>query len=207
MNIRLLIYITFLLSFLYSNNILSQRTNEKKYFPLSVGNQWIYEEIHTHTLDTLSIIDSQIINGKTYYLTKENYSKFFWLRMENNRVYIVDTFATYLDSLNINEYILYDFSANIGDNWLVKLKSEQADCDYSGIISLESTTDTVFAWYNVFYNSYYFYRLVPCYDAGRFSEWFADGIGKVAYEEFGFQGGFRYELISRKMLCVSVYRF
>jgi len=160
----------------------SQTQPNSSLFPLSLGNKWIYESTdHTYS-DTTTVVDTQSVDGKLYYAVKENSNLYNWFRLDNNEVYIVDTAAVHLDPSNLKEFLLYDFSTDIGTKWFVPVKNYNIYCDYADTISLISKNDVITTQLEVFSNCYCFLHQLPCRDYGRYKEWFAEGVGRVSYK-------------------------
>lgn len=77
--------------------------NAQHIFPLHVGDRWIYWEYPTYFREVNIQNDTTMTNGKLYYnLNSELY------RQQGDSIFKFDP------SLN-NEYLLFDFSANVGD--------------------------------------------------------------------------------------------
>lgn len=175
--LSILIHCLVFYGFSYSQNIM-----DSSYFPLAIGNRWIYATINRSYSDTITVIDTQRVQGKLYYGLKEYSYRLIWFRNDNDKVYIVDTAAVRLDSMNIKEHLLYDFTATIGSKWNVSVKNEDIYCDYAGTITLISKSDAITTSAGIFVNCYSFSHQMPCRDGGRPKEWFAAGIGKIAYK-------------------------
>ena len=189
MKTKLYLAVSLLLSFLLPSFVFSQTQTNSSYFPLAIGNQWIYEGTNYTFSDTITVVDTQSANGKLYYAISENSSdKYIWYRIGDNKVYIIDTVAQRLDPSNINEHLIYDFSTDTGNNWNVPLTNNNIQCKYAGTITLESKSDSIETSNNKFGNCYQFSRVVPCADAGRINEWFAVETGRVAYYDESIAG-------------------
>jgi hypothetical protein len=196
MKTRLHFFISFVLCSLLYCATYSQTPKDNSYFPLNIGNQWIYTSSASSSPDTITIVDTQRVGGKLYYAFKERQYIYSWFRKDNNRIYIVDTAAFKLDSIKIREYLVYDFSENIGSSWDVPLATIyfKISCNYGGKIRLESKNDSAITPARVFTNCFCFLHGSPCRDAGVYKEWFALGIGKVAFEEESYSGIIKYSL-------------
>jgi hypothetical protein len=160
----------------------SQGDTDSSYFPLAIGNKWVYESMNRIYTDTITVVDTQRVQGKLYYGVKEYSYRLYWFRMDNDKVYIVDTAAVRLDTSNIKEYILYDFTTSIGSKWYVPLKDYHLYCDYADTITLVSKSDVMTTSARIFFDCFSFLHDDPCRDAGRFLEWFAAGVGRVGYK-------------------------
>lgn len=195
MKTKLYLAIPLILSFLLSSFLFPQTQTNSLYFPLAIGNQWIYEGTNYTFSDTITVVDTQSVNGKQYFAFRENSSyRYIWYRSDNNKIYIIDTLATQLDPSNIREYMIYDFSADTGNSWDVPLNNVNLQCEYAGTATLKSKRDSVETSNEVFENCFQFSRTVPCADAGRVNEWFAAGIGRVAYYDESIAGIRKFSL-------------
>jgi hypothetical protein len=191
MKIKSFIIITLFSSLITCPSKYSQTQPDTSYFPLAIGNQWVYEATNYPNPDTITVVDTQTVNGKLYFAFRENSSssyRYTWYSNDNNKIYIVDTLAARLDSPNIREYMIYDFSANTGNSWGVPLADYNLQCKYAGTVKLESKRDSVEKSNDKLVNCYQFSRIVPCVDAGRINEWFAAGIGRVAFYDESIAG-------------------
>jgi hypothetical protein len=193
----------FLIS-LFFNSAFSKTRKDISYFPLAIGIQWTYQCIEYSYTDTITIVDTQQVNDKLYYAVKENGYRYNWLRKDGDKIYIVDTAAVRLDTVNIKEYVVYDFSADIGESWDVPLINYYNNCDYGGTIGLISKNDTMTTSAGTFNKCYDFFHGSPCMDAGRHKEWFATGIGRVAYDEESI-AGMRHFFLTSSSIITDVY--
>ncbi len=192
----LLINFLFLCLF-YSHSIYPQTAKDTSYFPLAIGNKWIYEVQGTTLADTIAVVDSQTVNGKKYFSVKENSNGYLWLRKDGEKVYIVDTIAAKLDPANITEYLVYDFNSVVGQDWEVLLdNSGTGSCDYGGTIEVVNLYDRVTTGAGLFNDCFKLSHQGSCKDAGRVDEWFARGVGRVAFDQNSFAGIRKYTLKS-----------
>ena len=191
MKTKLHFFLFFILSSLLGCTTTAQTIQDSSFFPLAIGNKWIYQNgNHTYS-DTVTVVDTQQVSGKLYYAVQQHSSyRYLWFRNDSNKVYMVDTVAVRLDPSNVREYLLYDFSAALEDNWTVTFSSNVGiiDCDYGGKITLKSKNDTMITPTGTFTHCYSFSHNSPCMDAGIYKEFFASGIGRVAYFEVTFHG-------------------
>ena len=194
--IQLNISITFILYFFPAITAHAQVIQDSSYFPLAIGNQWIYTTIDSIYTDTTAVIDTQRVEGNLYYGLSyySGYPFYIWFRKENEKVYIVDTLAERLDPVNVEEYLLYDFGADTMQSWVVPV-SGNLNCDYGGTISLVTKSAVVLTPAGTFLNCYYLDRpFIQCMDAGLWGEWFAAGVGRVSYIEDNYAGVRNYVL-------------
>jgi hypothetical protein len=184
----------------------AQTKKDSSYFPLAIGNQWIYKFNEGPFFDTVTIVDTQRVNGKQYYAFQNNGgNKYIWFGKDTNRVYIIDTVANRLDNSNVSECMVYDFSVATGESWELSLNNSNLDCDYAGKITLAKKNDSIITIAGMFTNCYKFSRtILSCRDAGRVEEWFAAGIGRVAYSEESIAGIRNWYLLQSNILTEVV---
>jgi hypothetical protein len=202
-NIKIKLYfvIVFGLYVLYSGSVFSQENKDSSYFPLALGNQWIYIPDHFTSPDTVTIIDTQTVNGKIYYAFKHNnVSAYYWYRKDNDKIYIVDSVTDRIMPSNFKESMIYDFSANLRDKWDVQLKDIYFSCDFNGIITLENKKDTLSLPAGKFKDCYSFSRVVLCRDAGIIMEWYSPGVGLISYHSENIAGLIKYSLSKSNIL-------
>ncbi len=138
------------------------------FYPLSIGNQWTYNEQYPNTE---IVVDTVIINGEIYY--NINGSQIiqpdFLIREYNNAVYFFDLEGK-------REHLLFDFNAKSGDSWDMP---SGFGCSFGDRIKLISSSETVKTPCGTFYNCYHFRHETRCMDAGLRDSWFSKGIGIV----------------------------
>ena len=80
-----LISFIFLIIFLFAYPFVwSQSQSDSFYLPLAIGNQWIYESENNYFADTLTVVDTQSVDGKLYYaIQQDSYDLYLWFREEN----------------------------------------------------------------------------------------------------------------------------
>jgi Secretion system C-terminal sorting domain len=188
------------------SSMYSQTKKDSSYFPLAIGNQWIYKFNEGPFFDTVTIVDTQRVNGKQYYaFQKYGGNRYIWFGKDTNRVYIIDTIANRLNTSNVSECMVYDFSAATGESWELSLTNSYLECDYAGIITLVKKNDSIITIAGMFSDCYKFSRsMLPCRDAGRLGEWFAAGIGRVAYSEESIAGIRNWYLLQSNLLTEVV---
>lgn len=184
---KILLTYAWLVFFLFSYQVCPQINSNNSYFPLVVGNTWIYQTKDKVRTDTITVIKTQYVKGILYYAVKDFSAFYLWYRMENNKLFIVDTAAFQLDSTNIKEYLLYNFTTDIGSKWDIPLKDSHLSCSYGAAIELKSHKETVNSPAGIFNNCSYFLRTSMCFFGIHSEEKFANGIGKVFYTVEGFE--------------------
>ena len=149
------------LSLLLSNLIFSQTQDSISYFPLAIGNKWVYKMVDYPDTNTVTVEDTQRVNGKLYYSIREFSHN--WYREDSNKVYIVDTSAIRLDTSDIREYLLYDFSADTSESWDVSLSDMITNCILGGTLKLKNKNESVTTPIGVFSKCCLFsHTISPC---------------------------------------------
>jgi len=170
-----------ILCFCISTN--SQIRSDPTYFPIGLGDQWIYTD--SVSTKTFAFVDTQNVDEKVYFgLAIDNNDPSYWFRTFGDQVYIKD-------NNNDAEYLIYDFSADVGTIWT----GPAYDCEFGGEISLFSTSDSIETPVGTFTEVYQFDHNPPCADGGILSEWFGFGIGRVKFIENNIAGPREYILI------------
>ncbi|MDO9548882.1 MAG: HEAT repeat domain-containing protein, partial [Candidatus Marinimicrobia bacterium] len=125
------------------------------YFPMHIGNQWMFDHIPE------TIIDTMRINDLIYYKFDEYRNQGnIYLRMSSDN----KLFLRYEEK----EQLWLDFSAAVGDSWIVT----------EWTVYLQSKTDTITVPAGTFTNCYQFWFSFGCCD-NDWVEWYAPGIGPV----------------------------
>jgi hypothetical protein len=144
---------------------------------MALGNEWEFSSnIDPHSemiVDTLRKKET-LYFGFSRSLSEPEY----WLREYDNRVY-------YFNLIDSTEFLLFDFTIDIGDSIELPLGYE---CSFGRKIFLVGKTDTIITPSGTFYNCYHFQHLTYCADAGIYDSWFTKGIGKVKYVAEYFAG-------------------
>jgi hypothetical protein len=143
-----------------------QATN---YFPLQPGNRWTFSDVQSE-----SIIDTMRIADHLYYVF-DNFRHYpdVSLRMtDDNKLLLRD---------NAGEQIWLDFSAAVGDTWIVT----EPGGDLKWKVHLQSKTDTVTVHAGTFTNCYRFWFDFGCCD-NDWVEWYAPNVGPVKRILYGF---------------------
>ena len=153
----------------------------EEFYPMKIGNHWEYMAVNTSRME--EIFDTLRIDGKLFYgFTNESKQSEYWMRETNNMIY-------YLNLTDSTEFLLYDFTASIGDSWELPSGYE---CSYGRGVTLISKTDTIDAPNGRYYNCYHFIYKKVCRDAGMEDAWFVRGVGKVKYRFETFHGTQEY---------------
>jgi len=156
--------------FISSSYLYSSPLADSSYFPMSIGNEWGYYSNYDPHSEI--IVDTLRKNGVLYYgFTRSMTEPEYWLREYGDKVY-------YFNLVESTEFILFDFTINIGDS--IELPSGY-ECSFGRKIFLVSKSDTIITPAGTFYNCYHFEHRINCMDAGILDTWFSKGIGKVKY--------------------------
>ena len=142
----------------------------EEFYPMEIGNQWEYMTVNTSRME--EIFDTLRVRGELFYgFTDGSKESEYWMRETNNKIY-------YLNITDSTEFLLYDFTASIGDSW--ELPSGY-DCSFGRGVTLISKTDTIYTPNETYYDCYHFIYKTVCRDAGMVDAWFVKGVGKVKY--------------------------
>jgi hypothetical protein len=188
-----------MIGFLLGNLPLPARVlPDSSFFPLAIGNQWIYSTADGLSADTETVADTQRVNGRLYYGFSRNSSSapYLWFRKDSDKVYIADSITVPEDTTDIREFLMYNFSARPwpAESWKVGLTQFPLDCDYGGNIALERIADSVVTPAGLFRNCPVFLHQPKCRDAGISGEFFAAGVGRIQINRVTFSGGFNFYL-------------
>jgi hypothetical protein len=179
----------------------AQVSFDSTYFPLAIGNQWVYQSKHFNTLYTETIVDTVSVNGVLYFGIAA-YSKplVYWVRYENNMVYMAPSIS---NASQVIEDTVYNFSAQLNSEWRVNLPFSFSflGCEFNGYTILTDTISTVSTPSGVYSGCARFYHAPDCDDAGRVREWFARGVGRVKYLEDNIGGYDTLYLVEAKILA------
>ena len=170
---------------------------DTSFFPLALGNQWIYESSHFGRLDTETVIDTQTVNGRLYFgIAAYSSSLIYWLRADSNKIFIAPNLVI-TDTSDVKQAMWYDFGAPANTQWSVRLffDGSLAECDLNGI---------TFVMYKG-HDMIQFFHSPPCRDAGRLSEWFRRGTGRIQYCQDNIAGTDTFNLVKTNLpTAVSV---
>ncbi len=99
----------------------SAKADSTDYFPLQVGNTWIFDLYEWPNLfvmqDTISIIDSLKIDDKTWFL----FNRYFTIHRLEDSVYLRKEEDKVYRYQKGREELWFDFAANEGDSWQVRI--------------------------------------------------------------------------------------
>ena len=194
-----LMKLKFFFSFLLVINTtyLIGQTLSEKYFPLELGKSWHFPN-SIATAD-FTIPDTMSFAGNLYYAWQRNNlnEKYWsWLRHDSNRVFL-------LNLEDSTEHILYDFDAEVGDEWEIGIPAAAVGCSWGNKVRLAGKSDTLIWYGNQFTYVYHFQHYNSCNDAGLGSVYFVQNIGLVKFWEDNIAGPIDYEL-SSDGICTTV---
>jgi len=155
------------------------------YLPLELRKEWVYvNEVNNDTLIS-KVVDTTTINQKFYFVyalygeeQPDNWPKYFF-RPESDKIYA-------LNQQDSSEYLLFDFSCEIGKSWFVPADTANQfglalnQCDWGKVVTLSDGVDSLFTPVRIYYGGFNFsHTLHSCYDAGIGSSWFFRDMGIV----------------------------
>lgn len=130
-------------------------TQERGYFPLTVGNEWHYKAVEAQSW-SVSVTSKVKANEKEYFVLTSGQV----LRAKQGVIY---------RRVDDREYLYLDFTRSLGDEW------EQSP--YQRYAFVASRTDSVLTEAGHFENCAH---IISDSDLDRSEEWYALGIGLVA---------------------------
>jgi Secretion system C-terminal sorting domain len=183
----------------------AQVIQDSSYFPLALGNQWIYATGNGLSADTETVADTQRVNGRLYYgFTRHPAADpYLWFRNDGDKVYVTESVIIPQDSMDIVEYLIYNFAAVPGETARVDLSRSLLYCDYGGIIGMERIVDSVVTPAGTFRNCPVFYHDSGCRDAGISGEYFAAGTGRIQINRVTYFGGLSY-ILTEAILTTTI---
>jgi hypothetical protein len=184
----------------------AQVLQDSSFFPLAIGNQWIYRTGDGLSVDTEMVADTQRVNGRLYYGFTHNSSStpYLWFRTDSDKVYIAESIIIPQDTTDIKEFLMYNFSAKPRENWNVGITQFPLVCDYGGNIALERIIDSVVTPAGLFRNCLIFTHQSGCRDAGICGEYFAAGVGRIQINRVMYFGGLNYLLTNSTLISALV---
>jgi hypothetical protein len=174
---------------LFSNQLL---VAQEEYFPLNVGNRWTYDyynkDLNNNVVQEehkVTIIDSMsdyfLFDRYFYYPLGFSGGDSSYFKLEDGKI------IRYINGKNLK---WYDFSANVGDSWIIPVRLFWFTDTVDYVISLESKTEIFVLDQDTVKNCYRFLlnlsRSFP--EISRWEEIFAPGIGLV--KSYNLDAGF-----------------
>jgi len=176
--------LSFLLVFslgLVRNNA-AQTLGTTDYFPLKVGNTWIYLSFEVppyYYPDTLQIVRTEMMNDTLYYVQNRPDGNPHGLSKYLRK----DSVGNVYGRISGRDQMIYDVSADVGSKWIVEIQASNSTISYT--VTLEGKSEKLFSHAGVFENCLKF--LVETYDIteATYYVWLAPGIGEVRRDGFG----------------------
>jgi len=169
------------------------------YFPLQVGNQWVYE-VREPAVDTSTLVVSvteQITgtDGLPYFALEGYFGPRRLVRSLRN-----GTVSELNPGGDLN-HLWYLLQAPVGAHWKITLSdpSVPPPCVSGATVTVASRTDTVKVQAGEFRNVVRLEYSRECMDAGILAEWFAPGIGLIKRVEDSFTGWRTMELLAANL--------
>ena len=165
------------------------------YFPLEVGNQWIYEQSGRISGQTIvvEVLDSEWIEGYQYALLAGIAREGTWVRVSDEGILLN------LDRASGREAVWADFSATAGQEY----STEFDPCSPRARVVSRSATIQVPV--GEFENALAVgYPMSFCADAGLESDYFVPGVGLVEHTQLTIAGPSTLSLIYARIRGVTV---
>jgi hypothetical protein len=178
-----IVLLTFFLSF-YSEAY-SQYGEYADYFPLKVGNKYIYKVSGSYGYNFIinaSIDSSKVINDHLYYYCKDFPGEFKnqWVRFDttNGNIYVLG--SGYFCDIYYNEKRLDSFHVNVGDTieycYVVPTQTELKICNDKGTTSLFGLNNNFISFKKtsyilqfIFEKNYKFFKTIGLYNFSAFT--------------------------------------
>jgi len=152
------------------------------YFPVTIGNTWVYSDPWNEGTYTETITGTKVINYKKYYVFESDRGKTY-LRTDKNKQVI-----EYREDSK-KEIIIYKFNVSEETEWNISIP------DKPGLYNvLRSKNETRSVPAGTFNDCYVFDLEWGWADYG-FSHTLAEGLGKISFSQIGVYGLKTYELI------------
>jgi len=160
----------------------------KEYFPLLVGNQWVYdyhrENSNQNTID--SVVTTSIVDSISEYHLFDRYFLYSGLAQGDSSLFRVNDSGKVMRYINGRDILWYDFSAREGDTWIVSVRHQIFTGDTVDVVgTLKSKADTFIIGQDTLSNCYRFQfsftKMFP--EMTLWQEVFAPSIGLVKREE------------------------
>lgn len=172
---------------IYEEYQIKAQGDPNDYFPLELGNRWIYTSTTDHEIVEI-VIDTVTINNKKYYKIDIDPSPWdLYCRKESLKVYVLDT-------LNYQDILIYDFSLDEGDTIFIKTRNDNILLLYGSYLVVESYDTTIITDNTTYDNCFAFSHQPAFVDAGTVNSFFCRGIGKVKFINESYAGEIEYYL-------------
>lgn len=137
------------------NSLFAQEPEKPDYFPLQIGNKWVYRDFNTPGSEYTKIVDTLIFYNKKYYKflyhsAERDYNTFSYYRKDTlNLVWHTDS----LDSLKDDD-LLFKLDAHLGETWFPYH-------DSSTVTTLADTNYEIYSDIGPLTNCYFFSSYGP----------------------------------------------
>lgn len=171
------------------------------YFPLQVGNHWLYARQGAGVVDTWrSAVSERFLSpaGRVYFAVDGHFGPRRLLRSTSlNGVFEYNPGG-------LGDNLVYLLGAPVGSTWVLQLKplptmSPLPDCLTGSRLTVGSRTETLTVPAGLFTSVVRLDWAGPCRDAGITAEWFAPGVGLIKRTEDSFTGSITSELVQAEI--------
>ncbi len=170
------------------NSFFAGESEKPDYFPLQIGNKWVYEHTElpkeiTTRFNIVEIIDTTTINNKKYYNYSEIVGSFWGYSSKFFGYWHIDSLKQVwsYNPKTHKEEIFLGFNYPLGQTIVMKYDSSN---NFTYTLTLMDTNETVLTSAGKFNHCLYFRtEIVEIYT--DFKKWYAPNIGKVLGESEG----------------------
>jgi len=174
----------------------AEEAAQRKYFPLSVGNEWNYVIRYADATETEATVkvDAKWLNPADlhyYYLLLHYNGAAHWVRRSaSERI------------SEIGNHLWYRFRVNMETGWIMDILEDAPGgaipCTSGAALQKVSSSEVVTVPAGTF-KALHVQFTPACYDAGIMEEWFAKDVGLVKREETSLEGAIIWELTSARV--------
>lgn len=117
-------FITIVLLSIHYLSLAQEADSLRSYYPLHIGNTWLYEDQTIREIETHKIMGDTLINECLYYIFQVTWSNPAfsgrrYYRTVNDSLWVVE-YEENLDDGNWQEVTVYKLSAEVGESWEVR---------------------------------------------------------------------------------------
>jgi hypothetical protein len=193
---------------LAQTRITASTTDVAPYFPLRVGNQWVYQRNSATQRDQWRAeVTGRVIaaNGRAYFSLAGYFGPSRLVRASARNV------VSEFNPNRTSDNLWYLLGGSVGTTWEIQLVPLPTatlipDCISGSKATIASRSEVVKVPAGEFRDVVRVDYRSPCADAGLNSEWFAPGVGLVRREENSFAGPIVSELVSSEIGDLSLPR-
>ncbi len=183
--LKKIIIVLILLSFY---TITAGESDKPNYFPLHIGDKWIYEHTElpkevTTRFNIIEIVDTVKINNKKYYYSSEITGSYWGYSLKSFSYWHLDSLKQLwgYNSRTNKEQIILGFNYPLGQTIILQIGSSTT---FTHTITLMDTNETIYTPAGKFSHCYFFQtEIVEIHT--DFRNWYAPNIGKVLVESEG----------------------